>query len=92
VAKSPAITSVKIPNLFIEHLLGNPIWTPLFPSRNPSLSIQSRNTNNEDVASNPKWVLLVTPQKGAPIALEKKKINPWEERPTTWIALLAAFV
>jgi hypothetical protein len=63
-----------------------------FPLPQPTPTIQSRNTNNEDAPSNPKWVLLVTPQKGAPIALEKKKIKPWEESPTTWIALLAVFV
>jgi len=45
--------------------------------------MQSRNTNNEDAPSNPKWVLFITPQKGAPIALEKK-ITPWEERATAW--------
>jgi hypothetical protein len=49
----------------------------------PTATIQSRNTNNEDAPSNPKWVLLVTPQKGAPIALEKK-IKPWEECATAW--------
>jgi hypothetical protein len=71
-------------NLFIEHLLDPTVRKPVFPFLQPTPTIHSRNTSIEDARSNPKWVLFITPQTSAIIALERKIIGALEECTTIW--------
>jgi hypothetical protein len=62
VAKRPAITTIKIRNLFIEHLLVILRFGSQFspPATQPSPT-QGRNISIEVLSSIPKWVFFIPP-------------------------------